>query len=159
MADNIDLTVESDAVTLSTESDTFWQGWHYTDLKEHESAYINITAAGLYDGEPDATWRALRLFGQIESEIVDSSNNPVAGTLVTQEFSIQSPNSDGFAFGAMKKVIRPLCHLIQTTRLEPQQTRQLLSITLILSKVSAYAGEQQEHLTWSRIAQAALLTS
>ncbi|PAT63916.1 host specificity factor TipJ family phage tail protein [Psychrobacter sp. JB193] len=103
LADNIDLTVESDAVTLSTESDTFWQGWHYTDLKEHESAYINITAAGLYDGEPDATWRALRLFGQIESEIVDSSNNPVAGTLVTQEFSIQSPNSDGFAFGAMKK--------------------------------------------------------
>lgn len=103
LTDNVDLTVETDAVTLSTESDTFWQGWHYTDLKEHDSAYINITAAGLYDGEPDNTWRALRLFGQIESEIVDSANNPIAGTLVTQEFSIQSPNSDGFAFGAMKK--------------------------------------------------------
>lgn len=103
LADNIDLTIESDAVTLSTESDTFWQGWHYTDLKEHESAYINITAAGLYDGEPDNTWRALRLFGQIESEIVDSTNNPIAGTLITQTFSIQSPNSDDFAFGPMKK--------------------------------------------------------
>ncbi len=103
LADNVDLTVESDAVTMSTESDTFWQGWHYTDLREHDSAYINITAAGLYDGEPDNTWRALRLFGSIESEIVDSTNNPIAGTLVTQTFSIQSPNSDGFAFGAMKK--------------------------------------------------------
>ena len=103
LTDNVDLTIESDAVTMSTESDTFWQGWHYTDLKEHESAYINITAAGLYDGEPDNTWRALRLFGSIESEIVDSANNPIAGTLVMQTFSIQSPNSDGFAFGAMKK--------------------------------------------------------
>ena len=103
LTDNVDLTVESDAVTMSTESDTFWQGWHYTDLKDHESAYINITAAGLYDGEPDNTWRALRLFGSIESEIVDSTNNPIAGTLVTQTFSIQSPNSDDFAFGAMKK--------------------------------------------------------
>jgi len=103
LTDNVDLTAESDAVTLSTETDTFWQGWHYTDLREHDSAYINITAAGLYDGEPDNTWRALRLFGSIESEIVDSENNPIAGTLVTQTFSIQSPNSDDFAFGAMKK--------------------------------------------------------
>ena len=103
LADNVDLTVESDAVTLSTESDAFWQGWYYTDLKDHESAYVNITAAGLYDGEPDATWRALRLFGQIESEIVDVNNNPIAGTLATQEFSIQSPNSDGFAFRPMSK--------------------------------------------------------
>lgn len=103
LTDNVDLTVDSDAITLSTETDTFWQGWFYTDLKDHESAYVNITAAGLYDGEPDATWRALRLFGQIESEIVDSTNNPIAGTLITQTFSIQSPNSDDFAFGPMKK--------------------------------------------------------
>lgn len=103
LTDNVDLTVDSDAVTLSTETDTFWQGWFYTDLKDHESAYVNITAAGLYDGEPDNTWRALRLFGQIESEIVDSTNNPIAGTLITQTFSIQSPNSDDFAFGPMKK--------------------------------------------------------
>ena len=103
LTDNVDLTVDSDAITLSTETDTFWQGWFYTDLKDHESAYVNITAAGLYDGEPDNTWRALRLFGQIESEIVDSTNNPIAGTLITQTFSIQSPNSDDFAFGPMKK--------------------------------------------------------
>ena len=98
LTDNVDLTVESNSITLSTESDTFWQGWHYTDLKDHDSAYVNITAAGLYDGEPSGRWRALRLFGAIESEIVDSSNNPIAGTLVTQRFSIQSPNSEGLVF-------------------------------------------------------------
>ena len=99
LTDNVDLTVESDGVTLSTETDTFWQGWFYTDLKDHDSAYVNITAPnGLYDGEPSGRWRALRLFGVIESEIVDSSNNPIAGTLVTQRFSIQSPNSEGLAF-------------------------------------------------------------
>ena len=104
LTNNVDLTVESDTVTLSTETDTFWQGWFYTDLKDHDSAYVNITAPnGLYDGEPNNTWRALRLFGQIESEIVDINNNPITGTLVTQEFSIQSPNSDDFAFRPMNK--------------------------------------------------------
>ena len=99
LTDNVDLTVESDAVTMSTESDTFWQGWHYTDLKEHEGAYVNITAPnGLYDGEPSGRWRALRLFGLIESEIVDVNNNPIANTLVTQQFSIESPNSEGMTW-------------------------------------------------------------
>lgn len=102
LTDNVDLTVETDAVTLSTETDTFWQGWFYTDLKDHDSAYINVTATnGLYDGEPDGKWRALRLFGEIESEIVDVNNNPIAGTLRSQSFSIQSPNSDNFAFRPM----------------------------------------------------------
>lgn len=99
LTDNTDQTVVSDSVTLSTETDTFWQGWFYTDLKDHDSAYVNITAPnGLYDGEPSGRWRALRLFGAIESEIVDSSSNPIAGTLVTQRFSIQSPNSEGLTF-------------------------------------------------------------
>lgn len=102
LTDNVDLTVETDAVTLSTETDTFWQGWFYTDLKDHDNAYINVTATnGLYDGEPDGKWRALRLFGEIESEIVDVNNNPIAGTLRSQSFSIQSPNSDNFAFRPM----------------------------------------------------------
>ena len=95
LTDNVDLTVESDAVTLSTESDAFWQGWFYTDLKEHDSAYVNITAPnGLYDSEPSGRWRALRLYGLIESEIVDVNNNPITNTLVTQQFSIESPNSE-----------------------------------------------------------------
>ena len=104
LTDNVDLTVETNTVTLSTESDTLWQGWFYTDLKDHDSAYINITAPnGLYDGEPDGKWRALRLFGEIESEIVDVNDNPIAGTLRRQSFSIQSPNSDDFSFRSMTK--------------------------------------------------------
>lgn len=94
LADNTDFTVKSDSITLSTEASPLWQGWHYTDLKDHDGAYINITAQGLYDGEPDGTWRALRLHGVIESELVDTSNNPIAGTQHTQDFSIQSPNSE-----------------------------------------------------------------
>ena len=99
LTDNTDQTVMSEGITLSTETDTFWQGWFYTDLKDHDSAYVNITAPnGLYDGEPSGRWRAIRLFGAIESEIVDNSNNPIAGTLVTQQFSIQSPSSEGLTF-------------------------------------------------------------
>lgn len=103
LIDNVDLTVATDAVTLSTETDTFWQGWFYTDLKDHDSAYINITAPnGLYDQDQDGKWAAIRLYGAIESEIVDVNNNPVAGTLVSQVFTIQSPNSDDFAFREIK---------------------------------------------------------
>lgn len=99
LVDNVDLTVESDAVTLSTESNAFWQGWFYTDLKDHDSAYVNITAPnGLYDSEPSGRWRALRLYGVIESEIVDANNNPITNTLATQQFSIESPNSDGMTW-------------------------------------------------------------
>lgn len=99
LTDNVDLTVESNSITLSTETDTFWQGWFYTDLKDHDSAYVNITAPnGLYDGEPSGRWRALRLFGAIESEIVDVNNNPITNTLVAQQFSIESPNSESMTW-------------------------------------------------------------
>lgn len=94
---NTDFTVESDRVTVSTESTALWQGWFYTDLKDHDGAYINVTAPnGLYDSEPSGRWKGLRIFGEIQSEIVDSTNNPVAGTLVTQPFSIQSPDGDRY---------------------------------------------------------------
>lgn len=100
---NTDFTSETDKVALSRESDTFWQGWFYTDLDDHDGAYINITAPnGLYDGEPSGRWRALRLFGKIESQIVDNANNPIAGTAATQNFQIQSPNSENMSFGGMQ---------------------------------------------------------
>lgn len=102
LTDNTDATLTSESVTLSSEADTLWQGWYYTDLKEHDSAYINIIANGLYDGEPSGRWRGLRLFGAIESEIVDSSNNPIAGTLAAQEFTIQSPNTENMTFRPLK---------------------------------------------------------
>lgn len=104
LSTNTDLTVVTDKVTLSTQSTTLWQGWFYTDLKDHDGAYVNITAPnGLYDGEPSGRWRALRLFGSIQSEIVDDTNNPIAGTLSTQSFAIQSPNSQDFTFRPIRQ--------------------------------------------------------
>lgn len=99
---NTDFTIESDKVALSRETDTLWQGWFYTDLDDHDSAYVNIIAPnGLYDGEPSGRWRALKLFGLIESQIVDSSNNPISGTTFVQEFHIQSPNSNDVVWERM----------------------------------------------------------
>ncbi len=80
LADNADFTVETEA-TISTKSDAQWQGWFYTASKEHDRALINIRAPqGLYiTGKND--FEPIGLDFEIESEIVDSTNNPVAGTL------------------------------------------------------------------------------
>lgn len=99
LTNNVDFTVKSDAATLSTEPTPLWQGYFYTDLKDHDGAYVNITAPALYRMGKKGDWVGLRLYGEIESEIVDNSNNPVAGTLHTQTFTIQSPESDRYGWG------------------------------------------------------------
>src|SRR5690606_5536395 len=38
-------------------------------------------------------WAGLRIYGVIESEIVNTDNTPVAGTLVSQTFNIAAPFS------------------------------------------------------------------
>lgn len=99
LTDNTDQTTETDKVTLSTEKTALWQGYFYTDLKDHDGAYINITApSGLYDGEPSGRWKGIRVYGAIESELVDSNSNPIAGTQHTQTFSIQSPDSERYSW-------------------------------------------------------------
>lgn len=95
---NVDFTVKTDAATLSTEPTPLWQGYFYTDLKDHDGAYVNITAPALYRMGKNGDWVGLRLYGEIESEIVDNSNNPIAGTLHTQTFTIQSPESDRYGW-------------------------------------------------------------
>lgn len=99
LTDNVDFTVATDAVTMSTEPTPLWQGYFYTDLKDHDGAYVNITAPALYRMGKNGDWVGLRLYGEIESEIVDNSNNPIAGTLHTQTFTIQSPESDKYGWG------------------------------------------------------------
>lgn len=96
---NVDFTVKTDAVTMSTEPTPLWQGYFYTDLKDHDGAYVNITAPALYQMGRNGDWVGLRLYGEIESEIVDNSNNPIPGTLHTQTFTIQSPESDRYGWG------------------------------------------------------------
>ena len=99
LTNNVDFTAKSDAATLSTEPTPLWQGYFYTDLKDHDGAYVNITAPALYRMGKNGDWVGLRLYGEIESEIVDNSNNPIPGTLHTQTFTIQSPESDRYGWG------------------------------------------------------------
>src|SRR5699024_2808750 len=82
LADNADYTVETEA-TVSTQSDSLWQGWFYTNDRDHEKAFINLVARnGLYiTGK--GNYQPIGLNIEIQSEIVDSNNNPVAGTLET----------------------------------------------------------------------------
>lgn len=102
LTDNVDFTVESESVTLSSESEALWQGWFYTDLKDHDGAYVNIVAPnGLYEMGRDPDWRGLRIYGTIESELVDVANNPIAGTLVSQSFSISAPNTESYGWGSI----------------------------------------------------------
>ncbi|MGB2081358.1 MAG: host specificity factor TipJ family phage tail protein [Psychrobacter sp.] len=99
LADNVDFTNEVESVALSVEADALWQGWFYTDLKDHDSAYANIVAPnGLYEMGKNPDWRGLRIYGTIESELVDATNNPIAGTLVSQDFSISAPNTAGYGW-------------------------------------------------------------
>lgn len=94
LANNVDFTVQSESVALSAEADALWQGWFYTDLKDHDSAYVNIVAPnGLYEMGTDPDWAGLRVYGVIESEVVDDSNVPIFGTFVSQGFNISAPFS------------------------------------------------------------------
>lgn len=80
LADNADFTVETEA-TVSTQSEAQWQGWFYTASKDHDCALINIRAPqGLYITGKN-NFEPIGLDFEIESEIVDVTNNPVAGTL------------------------------------------------------------------------------
>lgn len=98
LTSNVDFTVKSDKVVMSSDIVPLWQGYHYTDLKDHDGAYVNIVAQALYQTGKNGDWIGLRLYGEIESEIVDNSNNPIAGTQHTQTFSIASPNADKYGW-------------------------------------------------------------
>ncbi len=88
---NNDHTVAK-SLTISKETTPLWQGWYYTEAKDHDGAFVNIVALnGLYFTEPDGDHKPITLYGEIESELVDAAGNAIAGTLVSQTFSIASP--------------------------------------------------------------------
>lgn len=97
---NVDFTEKTEAATLSAETSLLWQGYFYTDPKNHDGAYVNITSQALYRMGKKGDWVGLRLYGDIESEIVDSSNNPIPGTRHTQTFSISSPTGDRYGWSS-----------------------------------------------------------
>jgi len=99
LAANTDFATSSDKAAISTETSGLWQGWFYTDGTDHDSAYVNIVAPGLWLSQPNGKWVGLKVFGAIESELVDSGNNPIAGTNHVQRFDIKSPNFDKHSSG------------------------------------------------------------
>lgn len=96
LADNADFTMATEA-TVSTQSEALWQGWFYTASKDHDRALINIRAPnGLYiTGEND--FEPIGLEFEIESEIVDVNNNPIAGTLERVTRKIYGSKYDKYA--------------------------------------------------------------
>lgn len=80
LATNADYTVPTEA-TISTQSDSLWQGWFYTAGKDHEYALINLVSRnGLFIAH-DGKYMPIGVMYEIQYELVDVTNNPIAGTL------------------------------------------------------------------------------
>lgn len=96
LTNNTDYTKPSDAV-ISTQNQTLWQGWFYTDLTDHTDVMINLKAPnGLYWQHPE-DWEATGIYFEIESELVDSQLNPILGTNVVKTDIIKSRSWDKYA--------------------------------------------------------------
>ncbi len=89
---NDDYTVE-ESITISENTETLWQGYYYTNNKDHNGAYINLVALnGIYATNSEGKPYPRTIDIAIESEIVDANGNAVAGTLNSQQVSIKSPS-------------------------------------------------------------------
>lgn len=75
---------EATEATISTQSGSLWQGWFYSNDLDHEFTMVNIVAPnGLFitNGE---TFEPIGIEVEIESELVDVTGNPIAGTTELQ---------------------------------------------------------------------------
>lgn len=105
ITDNQDFTVKK-SLTISSENINLWQGWFYTDLTNHSDVMINIKAPnGIYTSYGDE-WSALRIWFDIESEIVDNQGNAVSGTYAKKSFYLQSPSYDKYLDGQGRAWVR-----------------------------------------------------
>ena len=91
LIDNQDF-VDGQGITFSKEETPLWQGWYYTEAKNHDKAFINLVALnGLYYTVPEGDHFPIGITCRAESELVDASDNPIAGTLHSQQFTVWSP--------------------------------------------------------------------
>ncbi|WP_227430380.1 host specificity factor TipJ family phage tail protein [Psychrobacter sp. I-STPA6b] len=94
--DNADATTDK-KITMSTQLDSLWQGWFYTNQTDHDIVMINLVARqGLYitNGQ---SYEPIGIQVEIESELVDSSNNAISDTLQTDTHTIYSPHYKKYA--------------------------------------------------------------
>ncbi len=88
-------TTNPEIITLSRQADPLWQGWYYTEDRTHDGAYINVIAPnGLYVTSKSGNVYGRRVEVNIESELVDASNNAIAGTQHTQVGFVAAPDKD-----------------------------------------------------------------
>lgn len=86
----------ANGVVISTEETTLWQGWFYTDLADHDDLIINIKAPnGIYTSYGDE-WSALRVYFEIQSELINDDGVVVPNTRRTRTSYIQSPSYDKY---------------------------------------------------------------
>ena len=110
---NDDYTVE-ESITISENTETLWQGYYYTDGKDHDKAYVNLVALnGIYAKNSEGKPYPRKINFAIESEIVDSNGNAIAGTLVTQSAFIQSPSEYAGADGSEENITRTAATTIE----------------------------------------------
>lgn len=96
LTDNIDFTTPSD-ITMSTESQTLWSDYFYTNGGEHTDVLYNIVSPnGLYNNGGDK-WEAIGIDFEVESQVVDKNGDPVPGTLHTSSEVIKSRSFDRYA--------------------------------------------------------------
>lgn len=141
LADNADYTVAT-AASISTQSDSLWQGWFYTNLKDHEYALVNILARnGLYitDGE---TFEPIGIRIEIESEIVDVNNNPVVGTLQTDNHVIYSPDYEKYASNGGVGEWRDGNHWWSGAHVDNDDVAKSVGVTIRINNTAMAAGKR-----------------
>lgn len=96
LTDNADLTLPADVV-LSTNLEGLWQGWFYTNEKDHDSAMVNIRfPKGLFFSYYKGGYNPLAIAVEIETEVVDASGIPINGTSETEGFYVYGSSFDKY---------------------------------------------------------------
>ena len=109
-----DQTKPSDVI-LSTANQTLYQGWFYTDLKDHENILLNFKAPnGLYTTY-GSEWVPISVELEIESELVDVNGNFIANTNHITKVTLKSPNYDKYLDSNGKPWIRSSDESVRNT--------------------------------------------
>lgn len=92
---NIDMTGVS--ATVTADLSTIWQGYFYTSDNSHNFIFINLVANnGLYLLD-QGDYESLGIPIEIESQIVDSQNNPISGTMQLDSFVFYGAHYNDYA--------------------------------------------------------------
>lgn len=158
LIDNADYTEETEA-TISTKSDSLWQGWFYTSSREHDRVLINIRAPnGLYiTGKND--FEPIGLNFEIESEIVDSDNNPIPNTLERSEHTIFGAKYKKYANNGGQGVFRDGNHWWSGAHTTDAEVTQSAGATFEVQNSNFEVGKRMRFRVRRKNASIALDTS